>query len=219
MKKILLGSVIFMLLACSSNPGEVETTSQQAQTVETVEAPVPTDISDWVLKDAKIVFTTTKTDKKGNDIQEVGDFKQYSGFFDKQGQFRLEINLNSLTTDIIIRDQRIKEWLLETDKFTSATIIAKLDAEKINQLALHESIQLTQPVQLDLHGMQADLTANLAITRTQPNVLSVNTIQPILISLDSFDMLEGLQKLTDVMMLSEINQTIPVSFKGEFHRP
>lgn len=219
MKKILLGSIIFMLLACSSNPGEVETTSQQAQTVETVEAPVPTDISDWVLKDAKIVFTTTKTDKKGNDIQEVGDFKQYSGFFDKQGQFRLEINLNSLTTDIIIRDQRIKEWLLETDKFTNATIIAKLDAEKINQLALHESIQLTQPVQLDLHGMQADLTANLAITRTQPNVLSVNTIQPILISLDSFDMLEGLQKLTDVMMLSEINQTIPVSFKGEFHRP
>lgn len=217
-KFIITSGLLAVLLGCSPQTSNVENKPQeQVQSEETTS--VPTDIADWVLKDAEIVFTSTKTDTMGNDIQEMGNFMQYSGVFAKHGLLKLEINLNSTVTDIAIRDQRIKEWLFETGQFETATITAQLDAEKINQLPLNSSIQLAQPITLDLHGMKADLTANLSITRTQPNVLSVTTTEPVLVNIESFGMTDGLKKLTDVMMLSKINSGIPITFKGNFHRP
>lgn len=217
-KLIILSGLMVALLGCSPKSNNTESKAEpQAKTVEVQS--VPTDTADWVLKDADIVFSNTKTDAQGNDITESGNLTQYSALFNKQGQLRLEINLNGVDTGILIRNQRIKDWLFEVDDFETATITAQLDAEQINQLPLNSSIQLAQPITLDLHGMKADLTANLSITRTQPNVLSVTTTEPVLVNIESFGMTDGLKKLTDVMMLSKINSGIPITFKGNFHRP
>lgn len=214
-KLIILGGLVVVLLGCSPKPN-IE--SEQPVKVAEVQS-VPTDSADWVLKDADIVFSSTKTDTQGNDITESGNLTQYSALFNKQGQLRLEINLNGVDTGIVIRDQRIKDWLFEVDNFATAIITAQLDGEQINRLALNQSIQLSQPITLDLHGIKTTMTANLLVTRIQPNALLVKTTEPIFIKIDDFGLMDGLKKLTDVMMLAKIGSDIPVTFSGEFHRP
>lgn len=222
-KLIILSGLMVALLGCSpkSNNTESKVTESKAELqAKTVEVQsVPTDAADWVLKDADIVFSSTKTDTQGNDITESGNLTQYSALFNKQGQLRLEINLNGVDTGILIRNQRIKDWLFEVNDFETATITAQLDAEQINQLALNQSIQLSQPITLEFHGIKTNMTANLSVTRTQPNVLLVKTTEPIFIKIDDFGLMGGLKKLTDVMMLAKIGSDIPVTFSGEFHRP
>lgn len=221
MKKTVLASCLMLafMAGCSPESAGNKTDNIQQNQVAQEEKPFPTDNADWVLKNSDISFTSTKIDKKKNGIEETGQFTEHSALFNKKGQFRMEIDLDSLDTGITIRDQRIKEWMFETEKFTTATITADLNAEQINQLTLNESIQITQPAVLNLHGMTSDLEIDLTITRTAPSALSVSTNKPVILSIENFGMSDGLQKLTEVMGLFEIKPTIPVTFKGEFFRP
>lgn len=216
MHKNALIFLMLILVGCSPESESNVESSKQTQINHNI---VPTDNADWALKNADIIFSSTKIDSKGNHIEEMGNFTEYSAFFNKKGQFKLEIDLASVNTNIIIRDQRIRDWLFETETFTTASITSNLDAEQINQLKLNESIQITQPITLDLHGIQSNLDADLIITRIEPSILSVKTNQPVILSVANFGMKNGLQKMTEVMNLSEILPDIPITFKGEFFRP
>lgn len=212
-------ALIFLMLILVGCSPESESNVEPYKQTQINHNIVPTDNADWTLKNADIIFSSTKIDSKGNHIEEMGNFTEYSAFFNKKGQFKLEIDLASVNTNIIIRDQRIRDWLFETETFTTASITSNLDAEQINQLKLNESIQITQPITLDLHGIQSNLDADLIITRIEPSILSVKTNQPVILSVANFGMKDGLQKMTEVMNLSEILPDIPITFKGEFFRP
>lgn len=217
MNKTLVLLISTLLFGCTpaSEPREEQPKNTETATqVET--ANVPTDTVEWVLKKADIVFTSTKTDKNGNNIQEMGNFSDYSAVLDKQGHLTMKIDLASVNTDIAIRDQRLTEWLFGVDKFTTAVISAELDATKINNLQLNTPLNLAQPIKLEMHGQQAEFVSELTITRTSPHIILVETKQPIELNLEQFDMLNGLKRLQDVMMLSGINAVVPVIFKGSF---
>ncbi|ELA08663.1 hypothetical protein MOMA_08896 [Moraxella macacae 0408225] len=221
MNKTLVILLSILMFGCTPTPETKD--SQPAVQTETVEkvdnTNIPTDIVEWALKTADIVFTSTKTDVNGNNIPETGRFTDYSAVLDKQGNLNMKINLASVDTDIAIRDQRLVEWLFETDKFATAVISADLDPATINNLPLNSPLTLTQPIKLEMHGQQADLVGELTITRTGSHTIVVETQKPIEINIESFNMTEGLERLRDVMALAGINVTVPVTFKGEFSRP
>lgn len=150
MKKLLMSFLLVGIMACSPKSEEQSnievSVPVENQVIEQSQS--SEDISDWVLKTADIIFTSKKTDIKGNDILETGYFKNYSGFFDKQGELSLKIDLSSVDTDITIRDQRLKDWLFDVDDFENAIVTTKLNADAINQLKINESIQLKQPTNI-----------------------------------------------------------------------
>lgn len=221
MKKLLMSFLLVGIMACSPKSEEQSnievSVPVENQVIEQSQS--SEDISDWVLKTADIIFTSKKTDIKGNDILETGYFKNYSGFFDKQGELSLKIDLSSVDTDITIRDQRLKDWLFDVDDFENATVTTKLNADAINQLKINESIQLKQPIELQLHGHKLELMTDLLITRESSTLIVAKTIEPIQLDIMKFDMGDGLNKLKEVMGLSKIDSVVPVTFKGEFVRP
>lgn len=230
MKKILLASLLLCLVACGSQPASNDITEAQhsseninsdsavAESVSEVQT-VNQAVSDWLLKDADIGFVSTKIDKKSNHIEEIGEFTQYSGLFNKLGELLLKIDLSSVKTDIVIRDDRLRDWLFNVDEFTTAVVTTTLDADTINELKVGETMQLTQPFVLEMHGHTVDLVADLTVTRESDTLMLVETNTPIKLDVKEFDMSEGIQRLTEVMGLSKINNVVPVTFKGEFIRP
>lgn len=102
------------------------------------------ELSSWILDEADIRFYSTKTDKNDNDIVEEGVFNTYFGYLDKQGNLKMEIELDSVETDISIRNQRIKEWLFETERFPKVEIQSQIDYDWINTLGVHKEVSKVQ---------------------------------------------------------------------------
>ncbi|MFB2587986.1 YceI family protein [Acinetobacter sp. c1-l78] len=216
MKQTILSLFILGLVACTPQHN-----TETASSVETAASSqvTPTDAADWVLEKANITFTSTKADTQSNQIKEDGLFTAYSGHLDKQGNFNMQIDLSSADTDIAIRDQRIKEWLFETDKFAQARIQATLDPEVINKLDINQKITLEQPLSLNIRGKQVKLNSTLDVTRTSTHTISVVTTKPVELDITKFGMSDGLVRLKEVMGLSDISYIVPVNFQGDFKRP
>lgn len=176
-------------------------------------------LSHWILEEADIRFYSTKTDKNDNDIVEEGVFNTYSGYLDKQGNLKMEIELDSVDTDISIRDQRIKEWLFETARFPKVEIQSQMDHDWMNALGVHKEASKVQPLTISFHGKTIQTEASLKIIKLDDNTINVMTQEPVHINLLELEMMQGLNSLTEVMDLKSISYLVPVKFQGKFKKP
>ena len=168
------------------------------------------ELSSWILDEADIRFYSTKTDKNDN---------TYSGYLDKQGNLKMEIELDSVETDISIRDQRIKEWLFETARFPKVEIQSQMDHDWMNALGVHEEASKVQPLTISFHGKTIQTEASLKIIKLDDNTINVMTQEPVHINLLELEMMQGLNSLTEVMDLKSISYLVPVKFQGKFKKP
>ena len=88
----------------------------------------------------------------------------------------------------------------------------------IGSLKTGDSLQLKQPLTLDLHGSKQDIEAELTLKRGADNSISVATAQPVVVDAKKLGMSGGVAKLVEVMGLASINEQIPVTFNGTFTR-
>jgi len=165
---------------------------------------------DWVIdgNDSQLNFVSIK---KIN-IAEIHEFKQLQGSYDSQGQFILAIDLASVDTHVPIRDERMKDFLFEVSKFSTATITATIDTDLVDAIAEGASDRFTVQANLDLHGVIKPLTLDVIVTRLVGAKLSVVSTQPIIINADDFALAAGLNKLMELASLPSISQAVPVSF-------
>ena len=106
----------------------------------------------WESDNNHISFLSIKVNQQKNSITEQSAFTSSKAMLDKDGMFTLTIDLNSVKTNIDIRDQRLKDWVFETAQFGTATVSGKVDADAVNKLAVGETLKLEQPLELDIHG-------------------------------------------------------------------
>jgi polyisoprenoid-binding protein YceI len=165
---------------------------------------------DWVIdgNDSQLNFISIKK----NAIAEVHQFKQIGGSYDSQGQFIVNIDLASVDTHIPIRDERMKRFFFEVSTFSSAKISATIDTDLVDAIAEGASERLTVDAKLDLHGVIKPLILDVIVTRLVGAKLSVVSTQPIIINVDDFALMPGLNKLMNLASLPSISQAVPVSF-------
>lgn len=160
-------------------------------------------LADWVLDNNKsaLHFVSIKKDH----VAETHTFKKLSGLITKAGQGSLTIDLTSLSTNIDIRDQRMRDHLFETNTFPAATVSVDLSKSGVNS-----GIQ-TINVTLDLHGVKKELPATVAITEVGDTV-QVVTVAPILLDAAEFDLAGGLTALREIGAVASISNAVPVTF-------
>ncbi|MDO4777558.1 MAG: YceI family protein [Cardiobacteriaceae bacterium] len=193
MKKILLASLMLSAFAHANNAA-------------------------WESNDNHISFLSIKVNQQKNSITEQSAFTSSKAMLDKDGMFTLNIDLNSVKTNIDIRDQRLKDWVFETAQFGTATVSGKVDADAVNKLAVGETLKLRQPLVLDIHGQKINLQAELSVQRVADDKIMVNTLTPVILDTKDMKMEKGVMQLVEVMALSSIVEQVPVSFSGEFMR-
>ena len=174
---------------------------------------VGSGIADWTLDadDSRLNFTFVKK----SHIVEPGSFGTLSGGISSKGDARLEVNLNTVNTLITIRNQRMQEFLFETTRYPSAVYTAPINPSVLNAaLAADSGEQLLATLngELELHGVKKPLNAEVIVTKTGPNSLSVDSASPIIIQAADYHLIPGIDKLQQLAKLPHIIHAVPVNF-------
>ncbi|WP_341962373.1 YceI family protein [Pseudomonas sp. RC10] len=164
--------------------------------------------ANWYLdnESSRLSFISTKN----ADISEVHRFLNLHGKVDTKGVAELEVELDSVSTGIPLRDERLRKQLFDIKQFPEATVTAQLDMRPINALAPGAQLELRLPLRVQLHGQSQRYSAQLLATRLDERRFQVVTLEPLVLHAEDFGFLPGLDALRSVANLSAISFSVPV---------
>jgi polyisoprenoid-binding protein YceI len=170
-------------------------------------------IADWTLNadDSRLSFSFVKKQH----VIESGGFGHLSGTINIAGQASVVVGLTTVSTKNEVRDQRMEEILFETKTYPLASYRVHLDSGALNQALTDESggqQLMTLNGKLDLHGIIKLIDAEVIVTKTGPNRLSVDSARPMIINAADYGLVGGLDKLQSVAGLTHIAHAVPITF-------
>jgi len=156
---------------------------------------------------------------KNSHNAEVNTFKSAAdgvspldGSIDRNGNALLSIDLNGLETGVDRRNQRMRDFVFETQLLPTAYVSVALDPRSITQMDVGESELQTISGELILHGVSQSIEAEVVVAKTSKSSLMVSTVKPILIDSKRFDFASGIEVLRALASLSSIGEVVPVYF-------
>ena len=165
----------------------------------------PTALADWrVGPGSQLQFVSIKN----NTIGEVSHLETLAGKVTEAGEVEVRVALDSVETNIGIRNERMKKMLFEVGLYPEAVITAQLDAEAV--AAMSDGGVTNVALQIDLHGQTVTKDALLTVAVTDQGV-SATTAQPILLTAAEFGLESGVAALQEVAGLNAISRVIPVT--------
>ncbi|MDF0730651.1 YceI family protein [Pseudomonas entomophila] len=148
---------------------------------------------------------------KNGDTAEVHRFLVLHGKVDRKGAAELSIEMDSVSSGIPLRDERMRDALFDVERFPEATVQAQLDLRPINDLANGAQVELRLPLTVTLHGQSHRYNALLLATRLDERRFQVVTLEPLLLRAEDYGLLPGLATLRKLAGLTSINPSVPVS--------
>lgn len=170
----------------------------------------------WTLQpdSSNLSFTSIK---KGS-VAETSHFDRLEGQIDPSGLVRLRVELESVDSGIDIRNVRLRFLFFETFTYPLAEIVAQVREEDIAGLSYGQSRHLVLPLLLTLHGITAEVDANVRVTLHSDQDVSIHTLQPVVVPVETFDLMQGFRKLEEAAE-AKITPLALVTADFHFHRP
>lgn len=165
--------------------------------------------ADWQLDNTQSSLNFISV--KNVNAAEVFHVTQLQGSLNNNGELEIKLDLDSIKTQVDIRDDRLKEYLFDTKKFKVATLSAQLPAETLDTIKQGGVLNTSITGMLDFHGLQKAITANVTLLSDGETILA-STQQPIIIQAADFGLDTGIEKLRELAKLSNIGHSVPVSF-------
>jgi polyisoprenoid-binding protein YceI len=164
---------------------------------------------------SQISYTTTKVfPGAAKSAAENNRFARFEGRISDDGAAEVVISLDSVATNVAIRDERMRKLVFETERFPAAAVSSQVPVATLDTPGLH---QIDMTLQLDLHGVRKSMTAPVSVMTTGDQLI-VSSMSPVLIQAEDFGLASGVQELTKVAGLMYIPPTVPVSFNLVFQR-
>ena len=165
----------------------------------------PLASADWQIGPAsQIQFVSIKN----NVIGEVSHFGTLQGTVANTGEVEVRVALDSVETNVGIRNERMKKMLFEVGLYPEAIISAQFDDVAV--AAMSEGGIANVTLLIDLHGQKVTKDAQLNVAVTDQGV-SATTTQPILLTATEFGLEGGVAALQEVAGLNAISRVIPVT--------
>ncbi|MBU2872179.1 YceI family protein [Colwellia sp. E2M01] len=163
--------------------------------------------ADWSLdsEQSNVNFISIKK----NTTAEVHHFEQLTGSLNDKNIATVAIDLNSVSTAIAIRDERMKKELFETTKFPLATITTAIDG--VASLTVGSVTVKSVDLAVTLHGETHTYPAQVQITKVDNNTVTAVTTAPIIVNAGDFKLLAGIEKLRELAGLPSIATAVPVT--------
>ncbi|MEM8772918.1 MAG: YceI family protein [Pseudomonadota bacterium] len=172
--------------------------------------------AEWALSsdESQINFVSVKA----GEIPESHHFKTLNGGVDANGDAVIKIALDSVETMIDIRNERMREFLFETDQYPTASITASINLDGLEKLTVGEREKIELSGQLDFHGVKAPVDTTLIVTRIADNRVLVETNSPIILYTEEYNLAAGVAKLMELASLPSITPASPVTASLVFER-
>ena len=172
------------------------------------------DASGWTVDKDRSAVTYLSTKMSGaNTILENNRFTNFSGKIGNDGEVSLLIDLNSVATGVPIRDERVKQYVFDIRNHPQATV--KLSVGEFKAADRRSGRTQTVEASLTMRGVTHRVRGEVSVAWAGDDLL-VQTQSPVLVDASSYGMLEGFEALRNIMQLSNIPTTIPVSLKLVF---
>ncbi len=149
----------------------------------------------WVLQNQGSALNFQSV--KNGSVIEISRFATFTGEIQPDGSATVQVMLESVDTNVDLRNVRMRFLLFESFKFPQATITTQIDAALVSDLAKTRRQQIRLPYTLALHGIEKADEADVVVTLLTDNLVSVATAQPISVSTADFDLTDGVEKLQD----------------------
>ena len=164
--------------------------------------------ADWYLdnESSRLSFISTKA---GN-LSEVHRFLTLHGHIDDKGAARLRIELDSVSTGIPVRDERLRSLLFDVASYPEARVMAQLNLEPITDLAPGAQLEIGLPVQVEIRGRKHAYMAELLATRLDDRRFQVVTLAPLVLHAEHFGLEQGVEALREAAKLANISLSVPV---------
>ena len=171
----------------------------------------PLALADWqVGPGSQLQFVSIKN----NTIGEVSHFETLAGSVTDAGEVEVRVALDSVETNIGIRNERMKQLLFEVGLFPEAKITAQL-APSVVSATQNQTVETT--LVIDLHGQVVNRTATLQVAPNEKG-LSVVSVAPILLTASEFGLESGVAALQSIAGLDAISRVIPVTVRLQLVR-
>lgn len=164
--------------------------------------------ANWYLdnESSRLSFTSTKN----ANIAEVHRFLTLHGKVDSKGLAQLDVELESVSTGIALRDERIREQVFNIGQHPRAKINAQLNLGPINDLAPGAQLELRLPLTVHMQGKSHSYQAQLLATRLDERRFQVVTLEPLVVNAQDFDLVPGFTALRNAAGLSAVSLAVPV---------
>ncbi|MDX8347110.1 YceI family protein [Cognatiyoonia sp. IB215446] len=166
----------------------------------------------WVLNGEQSVVSFGSI--KNDDTGEAHTFSGLTGSVSPDGMASVEIDLNSLETNIDIRNERMIEHVFKNAP--SATLKAQVDMADFDGLAVGESTVTEIDGDVVFLGVEAPVYMDVFVMRLDAENVIVTTQSMMFISTDELEINEGIDMLQELASLDSITRTAPVSFRLMF---
>ena len=155
---------------------------------------------------SSVYFATIKKEY----VVEPAYFKKVNGSLDKTGNLVIDIDLNSVTTGIPIRDQRLGQLFFITATHPLVSIKTKLNMLEIKEIK--GSKRKNIDVDITLNGQTKKVSIDTIIRYLDGKVLA-STAKPIIIKADDYGIpAKNLMALAKTVGGIPISTIVPVSF-------
>ena len=144
-------------------------------------------------------------------VMERHAFTRVDGTVSEDGSATITIPLDSLETNIPIRNERLAEFLFETAQYPEAVITAQVPPEMLVK-GFHTGLL---DAKLSLHGETRLLSIPVRIHSTGQKVV-VTALEPVMLDASAFNLDGGIARLQELAKLMHITTTVPVSFSLTF---
>lgn len=172
----------------------------------------------WTLdgEQSSVEYVSVKNDNTAeinSFTADLGEEDALSGSVDNFGNAILAIDLNDVQTNIDIRNERMANFVFETELLPTAYVTLNLDTDALADMPVGTRVFDSLLATLSLHGVSQVVIADVLIVKRSPSDITVTTVQPINIDSKSFDLASGIEVLRGIAGLSSIGQAVPVYFR------
>lgn len=166
--------------------------------------------SGWKLNAAEsyLNFTTTK---KIHTL-EVHTFDTLGGGITSEGLANLTIDLNSVNTQNIVRDDRMRAMLFEVVSYPVATVTVQLPAGTTASLAAGQTAITTINANLNLHNVTLPIETKVSVQKLTSTRVMVKSLSPIILKASDYGMSAGVEALRQAVGIDSISHIVPVDF-------
>ena len=164
--------------------------------------------ANWYLdgESSRLSFITTHNANVSN----IHRFLVLHGKVERNGRAQLRIEMDSVNSAVPLRDERMRDVLVDFKHFPEAQITTQIDLQPINDLANGAQLELHLPVTVSLRGKQHTYEAQLLATRLDERRFQVVTLEPLMLQAEDFGLQPELETLRKLAGLSAISFSVPV---------
>lgn len=148
---------------------------------------------------------------------ESSTFAAYTGTIDENGLATIRIAMDSVDTNVDLRNVRMRFLLFETFQFPEAVITMQIDPAQIADLQDVRRKVMMASYKIELHGVTSEREAEIAIMLLDDDTVAVTSGTPISLPTADFGLEGGIAKLEEAAKV-EIIPSATVTFDFTFNR-